>query len=84
LSAGVPIIGTNCLGLGEMLQGTPADVINIDDVDALSRCIVDNINNTKKDQFLAYQATAVKRYSVECTAVKLKALYENNLVVITR
>jgi len=77
LSAGVPIIGTNCLGLGEMLQGTPADVINIDDVDALSRCIIDNINNSKKEQFLAYQATAIKRFDVEVTANKLFKLYQS-------
>lgn len=76
LSAGVPIIGTNCLGLREMLENSPADIIKIDDVKALSQAIVDNITNSKKTDFLAYQAIAVERYSVNSTAVKLHALYQ--------
>jgi len=80
LSAGVPIVGTNCLGLREILKDTPADVIQIDDVEALSQSIVDNLNNSKKEQFLAYQSAAVRRYSVESTAMKLKDLYENSVL----
>lgn len=76
LSAGVPIIGTNCLGLGEVLAGSPADILGVGNVELLAKSIVDNILNPKKALFLNYQTTAVKRFDVESTANKLFELYQ--------
>lgn len=77
LSAGVPIIGTNCLGLGEVLTGSPADIIAVGDVDLLAEAIANNIANSKKSLFLDYQPEAVKRFDVELTANNLFDLYQS-------
>ncbi len=62
LSAGVPMVGTNCVGLREVLSNTPAKVIEVGDAAALADAIVDIISSDKS-AFVAYQPVAVERYS---------------------
>jgi len=80
LSSAVPIIGTNCLGLGEVLEGTPADVIEVDDTNALVVAILDNLANPRNKEYEEYQKQAIERFDVEYTAKKVYALYEEVLI----
>ncbi|AQT61423.1 glycosyltransferase family 4 protein [Cellvibrio sp. PSBB023] len=74
LSAGTPIIGTNCIGLREVLQGTPATVVPVNDALGLADAIVQSLSSGDK-QFIEYQDIAVKRFSAVKHAQELHALY---------
>jgi glycosyltransferase involved in cell wall biosynthesis len=72
LSTGTPMIGTNCIGLREVLAGTPAKVIPVGDASALAHAITEMLD-IGKEPFLAYQDVAVSRYSAEAHS---KILYD--------
>lgn len=76
LSCGVPIIGTNCVGLREVLAGTPAKVIPVGDAEKLAAAIAEQLQegNTK---FIEYQPAALKRFSAENHAQALHDLYRD-------
>jgi glycosyltransferase involved in cell wall biosynthesis len=76
LAAGVPIIGTGCVGLDEVLSGTPADKIAPYSPEQLAEAIVKNRETPRKDAFRAYQATACERFAIERPAQALRALYD--------
>jgi glycosyltransferase involved in cell wall biosynthesis len=82
LSAGTPIIGTNCIGLNEILEGTPAIKTPVGDVESLISAIVQFTNEpTIKSDTLAFQKTAVKAFRVSNTSTELKKVYCELLVL---
>jgi len=78
LAAGVPIVGSDCIGLREVLEGTPARVSRNGDSESLLDQIVADLNELpqRKEAFLEYQAEAVERFSIHRPATKLRSLYE--------
>ena len=78
LAAGVPIIGSNCEGLNEVLEGSPAKRLPVGDVQALVEAITDEINNLgeRRETFLKYQPEAVERFSIDRPAKALADLYQ--------
>lgn len=74
LSAGVPMIGTNCIGLREVLSGTPAKVIPVGDASALASAITEMLA-IGKTPFAVYQEEAVSRYSAEAHSEILHNFY---------
>lgn len=75
LAAGVPIVGTDCIGLREVLAGSPARVVPPADAQALADALAQELRDTRTDDFRAYSATAVDRFSAARNAQALRALY---------
>ena len=78
LAAGVPIVGSNCIGLREVLHGSPARQVPVGDYEALAYALVAELGEieNRKKAFLTYQAYAVARFGIERPATKLAALYQ--------
>ncbi|KPQ01370.1 glycosyltransferase family 4 protein [Marinobacter sp. HL-58] len=77
LAAGKPIIGSNCIGLREVLEGSPADMCEVGDSQSLKMKLVDYVLgiNEKVQQFQDYQSIAVDRFSISKPANSLRHLY---------
>lgn len=75
LAAGVPIIGSNCVGLREVLDGTPAKVVEAGNAKKLADAIIHCMKEPKFELFKSYQAEAVDRFSVDHPAKSLESLY---------
>jgi glycosyltransferase involved in cell wall biosynthesis len=80
LAAGTPIIGTNCIGLREVLEGSPALVVKPKDSRALSEAISECVSEDKRQVFKAYAETAVARFSLDLPAKSLAGLYEKMIL----
>jgi glycosyltransferase involved in cell wall biosynthesis len=83
LSAGKPIIGTDCIGLREVLNGTPAKVVPVNDAFRLAEAIVEALSSDDKD-FIDYQEQALERFSATKHAQQLHALYLDLLKISAR
>ncbi|WP_165856072.1 glycosyltransferase [Marinobacter sp. JSM 1782161] len=79
LAAGVPIIGSDCVGLREVLRDSPALVCRAGDAESLKNALVDQFRQAgeKKLQFSDYQAQAVEKFSVKRPAASFRRLYED-------
>ena len=77
LCAGVPIVGTTCIGLREVLEGSPAPMVEPEDAAALARALMKAAQADQRPAFEAYQATAAQRFAIERPARDLRALYES-------
>jgi glycosyltransferase involved in cell wall biosynthesis len=78
LSAGVPFVGSNCIGLREVLDGTPAIVVQAGSSDSLAQGIVDGLNRDRQS-FVDYAPKAVERFDVAKTAQQINQMYERVL-----
>ena len=74
--AGVPVLGTDCTGLREVLRGSPSVTVPPNDSRALAEAIRDAIDNPWKEEAASYAPTAKQRFDVTHTAKKLLSLFE--------
>jgi len=77
LSAAVPIVGSDCIGLREVLAGSPAQMFPAGDASALSDLLVSEINHLpeRRGEFVRYQSEAVARFDLDRAARVLARLY---------
>ncbi|NMT63785.1 glycosyltransferase family 4 protein [Marinobacter orientalis] len=77
LTAGVPIIGSDCIGLREVLDGSPAQQVSVGDTEALAAAIIREFQDidSRRGEFKRYQEVAVSRFSIERPARELALLY---------
>ena len=76
LTAGVPIIGTSCIGLREVLKDTPAIVIPPGDALSLAVALEHQIDHPKIDPFKEFMPIAYNRFNIDHTARRLHSLYK--------
>ncbi|WP_165855275.1 glycosyltransferase family 4 protein [Marinobacter sp. JSM 1782161] len=74
LSAGVPFVGTNCLGLREVLQDTPAKVVPVCDAEALANAIAELVADGDLE-FKRFAPLAAERFDISRTIAEIEALY---------
>ena len=74
LVAGVPIIGTDCVGLREVLQDTPARIVPAADSKALAEAIIAEIKAPSNEKMEHFKDKASKRFDVTHSAIKLQDL----------
>jgi glycosyltransferase involved in cell wall biosynthesis len=79
LAAGVPITGTNCIGLREVLEGSPADQVPLRDAKALAASLKNYINEPRNKSFEAYIPEAHRRFAIERSVDALRLLYDECL-----
>ncbi|GHT24347.1 glycosyl transferase family 1 [Planctomycetales bacterium] len=77
--AGVPVIGSDCLGLREVLAGTPNAAPPNGNSKALADAIIDFIEHKeqRKTEAQQFAPTAIKRFDVRNAAEQLREIYEN-------
>lgn len=72
--AGTPIIGTNCIGLREILKDTPAVMVPMKDANALAVAIVQEMKNPSSRVFQEFAKEAAKRFDVTNRARELEEI----------
>jgi len=72
--AGVPIIGTDCIGLREVLKDTPARVIPKGDSKALADAILEEMQAPSKREMELFREEAARRFNVEKQARAIEKL----------
>lgn len=72
--AGVPLIGTNCVGLREVLRGTPANVVPTRDSLALSEALRMEMKNPTTTKAREFAMEAVARFQVRKRAQDIEKL----------
>ena len=72
LVAGVPVIGTDCVGLRETLQRTPARMVPPCDSGALANAMVDELGRPTGLEAGAFAVTAGRRFDVGVRAAELE------------
>lgn len=73
MTCGVPVIGTNCIGLREVLKNTPATVVPPEDSGALSDALIQEMYKLSKEKIENFVNTASKRFDVKKKSEKLEA-----------
>jgi glycosyltransferase involved in cell wall biosynthesis len=74
LVCGTPFIGSDCLGLREVLQHTPARIIPSGDSEALAKAIMDEILYPSKEEALAFREQAAARFNVKQRVEEIEML----------
>jgi glycosyltransferase involved in cell wall biosynthesis len=77
LVAGVPVIGTDCVGMGEVLRDTPARVVPAADSKALVDAINAEISSSSKKNIEQFRDEAAYRFDVQSKAEAVQNLIRN-------
>ncbi|MDD1743816.1 MAG: glycosyltransferase, partial [Methanomassiliicoccales archaeon] len=72
--SGVPIIGTNCIGLREVLTDTPSRICPPRDSQALAKEILAELVSSSKPKALSFKHDAARRFDVRDRATEVEAL----------
>ncbi len=75
LVSGVPIIGSSCIGLREVLSDSPAIMVQPKDAGPLAIAIANEINAPSKSVFEEFAQTARQRFSLQRPSVELENIY---------
>lgn len=75
--SGVTVIGTNCIGLREVLEDTPAKIVPPKDSKALANAIIDEMSNPSVFQSQHFADKAAIRFDVKNQADKLEHIILN-------
>jgi len=76
LSAGVPLLSTDCIGLREVVAGSPTRIFSPGSAEGLAAAIKAEIADPSGGRFLDYQPIAVERFHIGRPAAELRALYD--------
>lgn len=79
LICGTPLIASNCIGLREVVAGTPAWVVTQADATALADALQAAARDDRRAEFEAYAPQAAQRFDVATTRSALAALYDELL-----
>lgn len=75
--AGVPFIGTDCIGLRETLRDTPAKVVAMRDSVALAEAILSEMIQSSRVMAESFQIEASQRFDVKKQAKELERIFHN-------
>lgn len=76
LVSGIPLIASDCIGLREVISGSPAFVVEPANAKSLAKTIVESMRDNRLGEFRQYQQTARERFDAAATSRQLKELYE--------
>lgn len=77
LVSGVPLVGSDCIGLREVLHDTPAVTVSPGDGQALGDAILQEMKQPSLVASKAFQGEAARRFNVKARAEELKQLYSS-------
>ncbi len=73
--AGVPVIGSDCIGLREVLKDTPSVVVPAANGDALAKAIANEIRNPSGKRAEEFKEEAASRFDVKKQASALETVF---------
>jgi glycosyltransferase involved in cell wall biosynthesis len=78
LVAGVPLVGSNCVGLREVLADTPASMFPSKDSSALAQALQRHMKDPRgyRERAIAFRGEAARRFDVRHAIERTSALYE--------
>jgi len=76
---GVPVLGSDCIGLREVLRGSPSRMVATNDPSALADGICQAMEAPWTSEARAYAPAARTRFDVKQTAEKLRCLFDEVL-----
>lgn len=76
LAAGLPVLGSDCIGLREVLEGTPSRMVRAGDPDALAVGLRDALANPWTEGARAYAPEACRRFDNTHSARELVDLFD--------
>ena len=81
LAAGVPIVGSQCIGLREVLEGSPARTVPVGDSRELTKALVAELSEreSRRSSFGKFQPVAVEKFHIKRPAESLRRLYTQML-----
>jgi glycosyltransferase involved in cell wall biosynthesis len=77
LVCGTPIIGSDCLGLREVLKGTPAKVVPRADAISLANALEQEMKESSRDICVNFRKLALQRFDAKNTSQAISKLYEH-------
>jgi glycosyltransferase involved in cell wall biosynthesis len=80
MCAGVPVLGTNCIGLREVLRGTPSRSVRAGDAAELCRGLQDALANLGTDEARAFVPEACRRFDNDPRALQLLEQFDRMAV----
>jgi len=72
--AGVPLIGTNCIGLRETIRNTPTTIVPVKDSEALASALNKEINCPTKINTEKFIEEAVRRFNITVKAQQFEKI----------
>lgn len=84
MAAGVPVLGSDCIGLREALQGTPSRMTRAGDVEDLARGLRDALACPWTEQARAFAPEARRRFDNAPSAQRLLELFGTCLAAARR
>lgn len=79
LAVGTPLIATDCVGLREVVRGTPAYVVPIKDSETIAKGIEHFMIRENKVPFTEFREQAISRFDVKHQFEAIEALYGKTL-----
>jgi glycosyltransferase involved in cell wall biosynthesis len=76
MCAGVPVLGSDCIGLREVLAGTPSPMVPAANVEALAAALEQAIRSPWTEAAGRYAPEARKRFDVAPAAARLQQLFD--------
>lgn len=77
LSMGTPLIASNCIGLRETVQSTPAKVFPSEDVNMLAEVMRDSMQDNPVEEFRRFIPAARARYDIRKSTERFVRLIES-------
>lgn len=77
LVSGVPIIASDCIGLREVAEDTPALVVPNGDPQLLAQAMARLLCEPEQEQFAAFRQEAARRFDVRMASRKVAALFDD-------
>jgi glycosyltransferase involved in cell wall biosynthesis len=77
MTLGVPVLGSDCVGLREVLAGTPSVMVPANNASALADGICRAMESPWKSEAVDYILKARERFDVRHTAAQLLELFDN-------
>jgi len=75
LISGVPIIASDCIGLREVVRGTPANVVPGGNPEGLAAAMGELMRSESEEAFQAFRGPAAQRFDVRNTARDIDTLF---------
>lgn len=79
LLLGIPLIASDCIGLREVVQGTPAFIARAGDSVKLANAIEHCLTDDRRAEFVNYRITARERFDSSKTANELMHLFQGRI-----
>src|SRR5262249_29876037 len=77
MAAGVPVLGSDCPGLREVLRDTPSHTVQAGDAGALAAGMLRALRHPWTEKARDFAATACARFDNERSAQRLIGLYDH-------